>query len=178
MQVHRFEAVGEWLAPFAAALGSDRVGYRNHVCRVLNHYAAQAPDEGPISRPVLLAAAFHDLGIWTARTFDYLKPSVALALQQLRALGLEADAAEVRTLILQHHRVRSYRGAFERSVERFRRADWIDVSIGALRFGLPGPYLRDVRRAFPDAGFHCRLCVLAAGQFLRTPWRPLPMVRW
>ena len=174
----RCAEVDEVLAAFAPALGVDRTGYRNHVYRVLNHYAAQGGETAAPPRPVRLAAAFHDLGIWTAKSFDYLEPSVALALQHLRALGRDAEAPEMQALILQHHRVRRYRGPFEATVERFRRADWIDVSLGVLRFGLPLVHLREVRQAFPDAGFHCRLCLLAGRQFVRTPLRPLPMLRW
>ena len=64
------------------------------------------------------------------------------------------------------------------SVETFRRADWIDVSNGMLRFGLPRAVVREVRRTFPDAGFHRRLLQLTLRRFRRHPLSPLPMMRW
>ncbi len=71
-----------------------------------------------------------------------------------------------------------FRGPFERAVKTFRRADLVDVSLGLVRFGLPASQVRAVRKAFPKAGFHRRLLVQTARQFLRDPLHPLPMMRW
>ena len=62
-------------------------------------------------------------------------------------------------------------------MEGFRRADWIDVSLGMLSFGLSRQDRRRVFAAFPDAGFHLRLVQLSARQLLTRPWNPLPMLR-
>jgi len=173
-----FAGVDEALGPFAPALGRDFVAYRNHIHRALNHCLALAGGETTLPAAVLLAVPFHDLGIWTDRTFDYLGPSVRLARAHLAARGLEAHAAEVEALITEHHKVRPYRGPFAASVELYRQADWVDVSLGMVRFGLSGAHLRAVRAAFPDAGFHWRLATLSARQLLRAPLKPLPMFRW
>jgi len=173
-----FPEVDAVLEPFATALQNDFLGYRNHIHRVLNHCLALAGEGAELPRAVLLAAPFHDLGIWTAKTFDYLEPSVALAMAHLQRLGLEHEGPQVRAVITQHHKLRPYRGPFANTVELYRRADWVDVSLGVLRFGLPREHLRAVRAAFPDAGFHWCLATLTARQFLRTPLNPLPMLRW
>jgi hypothetical protein len=51
----------------AAALGRDFTAYRNHAYRVANF--CLAPDRAMQIEKVAIAAAFHDLGIWTAATF-------------------------------------------------------------------------------------------------------------
>jgi len=83
-----------------------------------------------------IAAAFHDLGIWTDATFDYLKPSVGLAVAHLRDTDRESWIPEVSEMILEHHKLSPYRRDPHSLVEPFRRADWVDVSRGLLRFGL------------------------------------------
>jgi hypothetical protein len=173
-----FPLVDQLLAPYAPVLGRDFIGYRHHIHRVLNHFLALRGSGAPLPLAVQLAAPFHDLGIWTDGSFDYLGPSVRLARASLTALGLEPHAGEVEALITEHHKLTRYRGPHAETVETYRRADFIDVSLGLLRFGLPRAHLSAVRRAWPDAGFHWRLATLTARQFLRTPLRPLPMVHW
>jgi len=159
-------------------LGGDLRGYCNHVTRVLGFLLALAPGLAADSEVLEVAAAFHDLGIWTDRTFDYLGPSRRLARAWLAENGLDERAAEVEAVIEQHHKLRPYRGPFAASVEAFRRADLVDVSLGAVRSGLDAEYVRAVRRALPNAGFHWRLVTLTGRQLLRSPLRPLPMLRW
>jgi len=173
-----FPLVDDILASHEEALGPDLPGYRNHVTRVLHFLFAIAPELRASEEPVLIAAAFHDLGIWTDRTFDYLAPSSRLAHDYLTAHGLDPLWQEVDLIIQQHHKVRSYRGPFSLSVESFRRADLVDVSLGLIRFGLTPQFIQSVRGVLPDAHFHARLLAFTSHQFLRTPLRPLPMVRW
>jgi len=45
-------------------------------------------------------------------------------------------------------------------VKRARRADWMDVSLGALSFGLPRARMRAIFARWPNAGFHKRLVQL------------------
>jgi hypothetical protein len=160
-----------------ADLGSDFNAYRNHVFRVINYCHVLANvDECP--QQVLIAAAYHDLGIWTGHTFDYLDPSVQLAMTYLDAKNLCHFAPEVETIIRQHHKVREFTGQFAPTVEVFRKADLIDVSLGRIRFGVPKTFINLMKSTFPNAGFHRQLIVFTVRQFVRTPWRPLPMVRW
>jgi hypothetical protein len=174
----RFPLVDDILGSHQEALGSDLQGYRNHVTRVLTFLFALAPDLRMSEPQILIAAAFHDLGIWTARTFDYLAPSSLLAHQYLETHGMAPLWPEVDLIIQQHHKLRPYRGPFSPSVEAFRRADLVDVSLGLVRFGLSPQFVQAVRGALPNAGFHARLLAFTGRQFLRTPLRPLPMIRW
>ena len=173
-----FALVDEILDLHAQALGPDLPAYRNHVTRVLHFVFAMDPQLQNTAQPLLIAGAFHDLGIWTAHTFDYLDPSSRLAQDYLKAQGLEPLWPEVDLIIQQHHKLRRYTGPFEASVEAFRRADLVDLSLGSIRAGLKPEFIRAVRLQFPNAHFHKRLVAFTGQQFLRTPWNPLPMMRW
>lgn len=172
-----FPTVDALLVEFRPSLGAALPGYRHHVHRVLNFYIALAGDTEEPPPSVLLAAAFHDLGMWTDATFDYLDPSVRIATRHLASIGESRLLPEVAALIVEHHKLGRYLGPFVDRVEPFRRADWIDVSLGLLRFDLPSGYVRAVQQALPDAGFHVELALRTLDQFGRTPWRPLPMLR-
>ena len=94
------------------------------------------------------------------------------------ANGREADAAAVAAMIQGHHQFTPCRGPHARLAEAFRRADWHFVSLGLLPMGVPRAWRRALLRAFPNAGFHATLLRLIGREFLRRPWRPLPMMRW
>ncbi|MBV7574713.1 phosphohydrolase [Pseudomonas sp. PDM32] len=173
-----FPLTDEILTSFALAIGADLQGYRNHIYRVLNFHAALSGTEGLPSDAVQIAAAFHDLGIWTDDTLDYLPPSIALATEYLDSRHRPQLKDEVSALILEHHKLRRYHGACADSVDPFRRADLVDVSLGLVRFGLPRSFIKTVQSTFPDHGFHSMLMKLSARQLLRSPLRPLPMFRW
>lgn len=165
------------LASHAEVLGDDFAGYRNHTRRVYELCAALASATVEQRERIAIAAAFHDLGIWTDGTFDYLEPSVRCARAHLEAIDRTNWLDEIEEMIRQHHKVRPYRGRAEWLVEPFRRADWIDVSLGLLTLGLPRAVVRNVRSRWPDAGFHWRLVRLAGSRLRTHPSSPLPMVR-
>jgi hypothetical protein len=178
MLLTRIDALDRVLEAHAAALGADFTAYRNHAYRVANLCVALRPCDGESFEKVALAAAFHDLGIWSARTFDYLPPSIALARDHAACHG-HADWREVlAAMIAKHHKIRRYRGASAELVESFRRADWVDVSHGALSFGLPRAALREIFAQWPDAGFHKRLVQLTLARVRTNPLSPLPVLKW
>jgi hypothetical protein len=177
MLITEVPVLDEVLHAHAAVLGRDGAGYRNHTYRMTNFCLALLGADARQGEKVVAAAAFHDIGIWTAGTFDYLEPSVAAATQYLVRSGRAAWVPEIGAMIREHHRLRAYRGESERLVETFRRADLIDVSHGLVRFGLPRRFLREVFSHWPDEGFHWKLVRLSLGRLLTHPWNPLPMVR-
>lgn len=168
----------ELLASYEGVVGADFVAYRNHVYRVINLCMALAQGEPVCMDKLTVAAAFHDLGIWTHDTFDYIPPSMELARQYLAERQRTSLEPEVNAMIAEHHKLRKVDGADKHMVELFRRADWIDVSLGVRSFGLGRGTLRELFARFPDAGFHRRLLALAARRTLRHPLSPLPMLRW
>lgn len=162
----------------AAELGDDLTGYRNHAYRVLNFCVALTSVNGEQLRRLFVATAFHDLGIWTNRSFDYLAPSAGLACAHLAETGKAEWQPEVSGMIAEHHRIRRARGAPHALIEPFRQADWIDISCGVLTFGLPRKVLREIFAAWPDAGFHRRLVQLSLRRLRTNPGSPLPMLKW
>ena len=80
-------------------------------------------------------------------------------------------------MVLEHHKLRPFRGDPEGLVEPFRRADWVDVTYGLVSFGLPRRLLREVFAVWPDAGFHKRLFELELTRLRTHPLSPLPMLR-
>ena len=162
---------------YAERFGRDQTPYRNHVYRVINLVAAQRPLSGDDLRKVELAGFFHDAGIWLAGTFDYLAPSARLACHYLTEHGLEAWRDEIHAMVLDHHKITATNRGRDSLVEAFRRADWIDVSLGLIRFGVSRERLREINHRFPNAGFHALLAALTARQLFTRPWRPLPMLR-
>ena len=69
----------EILATWQPVIGADYPGYSNHVYRMVLFCFALRDCTDDERRKVIIAGCFHDLGIWSDRTVDYLPPSVARA---------------------------------------------------------------------------------------------------
>jgi hypothetical protein len=164
----------ELLGAHAAELGKDFTAYRNHTYRVVNLCAAFSGPEQ--LEKMAIAAAFHDLGIWTDGTFDYLQPSIRLADAHLARSGRGDWTPEITAMIREHHKISAWKGNPGWLVEPFRRADWIDVT-RIRTFGLPRKLLREIFAVWPDASFHKKLVQLELKRLRTHPWNPLPMVR-
>ncbi|MFZ4524345.1 MAG: HD domain-containing protein [Chlorobium sp.] len=167
----------EALATFRQVLTVDYDAYRNHCMRVLNFCLAFAGDRADAENIITIAALFHDLGIWTDNTFDYILPSQQLARRYLEKSGRAAWCDEIIAMIGEHHKLTRYRANSLSLVEPFRKADWIDVSGGMLRFRLPDDFVTDVLEAFPNAGFHKKLVALSVERLKTHPFSPLPMIK-
>lgn len=159
-------------------LGPDFTAYKNHCYRVAAFCLALAGEQDQDRDKVFIASAFHDLGIWTHRTFDYLGPSCALAREYLMKTGRAAWADEVEAMITFHHKLTPYRRDPAWLVESFRKADWIDVLKGARRFGLPRGLVAEALSTFPNAGFHKRLLELTLERMKNNFFSPLPMMKF
>lgn len=178
MLLERLDPLDRVLDLHAVELGGDFTAYRNHTYRVVNLYAALAPCADATIEKVAIAAAFHDLGIWTAHTFDYLAPSIALACGHLECAGHDDWRDTVAGMIREHHKIRRFEGADAAFIEPFRRADWIDVSLGVLTFGLPRERLREILARWPNSGFHRRLTQLTFKRLRTNPLSPIPVLKW
>lgn len=172
MVVRHNEIVDAVLARHADALGESADTYRNHALRSLNYQALLLGHD--VSDQAALAWAVHDLGIWTAGTFDYLDPSATLAEQHAAELGIDRPERAVE-MVLEHHKLRPHPHG---ETETFRRADLVDVSRGLIRLGIPRGEVKDVVRALPYRGFHRFLAKGLTGHAVRHPGRPAPMLRW
>ena len=154
------------------ALGVDLAAYRNHVYRGLTYH--QALWGAPVPDWVALAWAVHDLGIWTAGTFDYLGPSSDLAPTLANEFGI-TEVRQAQTMITEHHKLRA---VGDPMAETFRIADRIDVSRGLLTSSLQRSFVKAVVGELPYLGFHAFLVRGLLGYAATHPQRPFPMVRW
>jgi hypothetical protein len=173
--LNRISTVDDVLNRHAMALRDDFVAYRNHVYRVVNLCAAIG-GRSELEK-IAVAAVFHDLGIWTNGTFDYIAPSIALAHDYLVAGAREDWTDEIEGMIADHHKITPSTADPDSLIEAFRRADWIDVTHALRGFGTPRPFVAHLFATWPSAGFHWRLLTLALDRFRSHPLTPLPMVR-
>ena len=154
-------------------------GIAIHVYRVVNFCLHLKQDiDNEQEEKIIIAACFHDLGIWTNNTFDYLQPSVVLAKEYLKRRNFEKWSVEIELMIDNHHKIRKYEDNNHPLVDVFRKADLVDVSLGIVKFGLPTDYIANVKSKFPNSGFHKRMTQLTVREFFRNPLKPLPVMKW
>ena len=172
-------AIDEILELWGKYLKKDYTPYKNHCCRVFNFCIALCGENQENVSKVGIAAAFHDLGIWTNGTLDYLEPSRKLAREYLSETNQGAWIEEIEAMIEMHHKLTRYK--FKSSsgwlVEHFRKADLVDVSMGIIKSGLPSSFVREVLSIYPNEGFHMRLLELTIQRLKTHPFSPLPMMR-
>ncbi len=164
------------LSEYKTDLGIHFDTYRNHVYRIYNFALLLDADKTNYEK-YAIAAAFHDLGIWSANTFDYLKPSIALAENYLIKNKKESWVNEISLMIDMHHKRSFYKGDFQETVEVFRKADWIDVTLSIKKYGLTKPEIKTVQKQFPFKGFHWFLTKQTFFNLLKNPLNPLPMFK-
>jgi predicted metal-dependent HD superfamily phosphohydrolase len=185
--IREHEIIERLFLPWRLSLGEAYEPYKGHVYRVLNHTCAllkpsynKLTEYGPakeIEERVAVAAAFHDVGVWLDRTFDYLEPSKTRAEDWLDERGRSSWKPEIDLMIDMHHKKSAYEGEHELLVEAFRKADLVDLTMGLQKFGLDHFYMDEVKKTFPYKGFHWLLIKGMGGWVLRHPLKPLPMMR-
>ncbi|HUM52398.1 MAG TPA: HD domain-containing protein [Chitinophagales bacterium] len=162
-------------ASYASVIGTDTEKYRNHVYRIFNYtlFLSNNADEEKYA----IAAFFHDVGIWTNNTFDYLQPSIELAKNYLQQSKKANWSEEIAVMIDNHHKTTIYKGNYSATTENFRKADWTDVSLGLIHFYIPSNYIKQVEKQFPYKGFHLFLTKLFTKNLFQHPLKPLPMFK-
>jgi hypothetical protein len=60
------------LEPWKSQIGVDYVGYKNHCYRVLNFCLFLHEVSDADKQKFVISAGFHDLGLWTEKTINYL----------------------------------------------------------------------------------------------------------
>jgi hypothetical protein len=168
--------VEQIIAENSIALGKDLEGYKNHVYRMVNYSLAPREATEDERLKIVIAGCFHDLGLWTAGTFDYLPPSAKLAGDYLKRSGLTDWTSEIGLMITQHHKLGIFAGS--ELVECFRKGDLVDLSLGFIRCGVSAEFIRLARSEFPNSGFHKRILSTAGRWICRHPLDPLPILKW
>jgi hypothetical protein len=174
----RIPLLEEILEEWRKEIGKDYQGYRNHVYRVVHFCSALHPCNEEEREKIIIAGCFHDLGIWTNNTFNYLEPSMELAKNYVKKERNASWLGEIDRMIYFHHKIRRLKDIHCPLVELFRKADLVDVSLGVIRFGLSKEQVRKIKRGFPNSGFHKRLLQLTLSEFKRNPLKPLPVMKW
>ncbi len=168
--------IDEILAEHKTSLGASYGGYRNHVYRMVNFCFAQRELSESERTKMIIAGSYHDIGIWSGKTFDYLPPSIELAEKYLDRSGHTEWIAEITEMIDQHHKLRPIRP--DSLAEVFRRADLTDVSLGVFRSGISKEQIRNIKHEFPNEGFHKKLLNVAGRWICRHPFRPVPVLKF
>jgi len=176
--VTSYKLVDEILAEYREAIKGDFDGYRNHVTRMLNFCHYLLPDiSEEDSRKLQIAAAFHDIALWTHDRVDYLVPSYQDCAKYLKAHGLDSWQQEIQIIIDMHHLLSTYTGPYQQLTEIFRKADLVDFSLGFIKHGVDKNFVKAVKRDIPNAGFHKTLMRFTVKQLGRNPFKPMPMLR-
>lgn len=168
--------IEELMARFKPVLAEDLEKYRNHVyrvflnCRLIDNTKSN-------EEKYATAAVFHDIGIWTNDTIDYLDPSIEEAKKYLIETNRPEWIEEIKLMIYWHHKTGKYKGKYETTVECFRKADWIDVSLGLFTYGFDSKTIKANRRLLPNKGFHWFLVKRIFKNLPRHPLKPLPMFK-
>jgi len=142
MIIEEHPLLDEILADWKNTIGDDFQGYRNHVhrmilcCFALKDLANEELSEEEKEK-IIIAGAFHDIGIWIDNTLDYLPPSIPPARKYLKNRRLESWSTEIESMINEHHKIREYKDTNYPLVELFRKGDLVDFSLGMIKFGLP-----------------------------------------
>jgi hypothetical protein len=170
------QIIEDLLSTFSSMTGKDHERYNNHVYRVFLN-CLLIDQEKKNEEKYALAAVFHDIGIWTNHTFDYLNPSIEQARLYLNKTGKAGWITEISQMIYWHHKISKYKGEYEQTVETFRKADWIDVSLGLLSFGIDKRIVKENRRKIPNSGFHVFLTKQTIKNFFKHPFNPLPVFK-
>jgi hypothetical protein len=159
-------------------IGGEYQGYRNHVYRMVHFCLALRECNDEEREKIIIAGAFHDIGIWIKDTVDYIPPSLPPAMAYLETRKQEAWSTEIELMITEHHKIREYKDTGYPLVEIFRQGDLVDFSFGLFKFGLSKDYINQVKAKFPNADFHKNLGKRAAKWFLKHPLNPVPMMKW
>jgi hypothetical protein len=177
----------ELLTPWKSIIGDDYPGYKNHVYRMVQFCWALKKVRGETlteddKKKIMIAGTFHDIGIWVGNTLDYLDPSIPPAMIYLESQDRSNWKQEIELMITEHHKLSPFIGTQLNQkeidiVELFRQGDIIDFSLGMIKFELPKSYIKEMKSAIPNKGFHLGLLKKGMRWFIRHPLNPAPMMK-
>jgi hypothetical protein len=110
--VHLNTTIESLLQNFKPLIDRDYDKYRNHVYRVFLN-CLLIDKEKDNEEKYAIASVFHDIGIWTNKTIDYLSPSIQQAKTYLLNAGKQDWTDEIILMIYWHHKTSRYKGIHE-----------------------------------------------------------------
>lgn len=168
-----FPRTNQILSSYKEELGNDFDRYLGHCQRVLRYMSALGM-RGEEKEVASVLVAFHDLGIWTHNTMDYLEPSVQLAIEYIQSNGLDINPETTRQVIGDHHKISVTTHPL---AEQLRKADLVDLSMGMIRFGISKEVIQKAKTDFPYLGFHAMITRKVLAHVVRNPLKPFPMLK-
>jgi hypothetical protein len=175
--VDSFEDIEKILSVYQEQIKVDYLGYKNHCIRLLNFLNYLHPVNSQEREKLVIAAAFHDIGLWTHKTIDYLPPSIFELNKYLTKIEKTEWVEEISKIIDMHHKITPYREKYELA-EFFRKADLVDFSLGIVNHGIPKEYVSSVKQKFPNEGFHKMLVVRTLKWVPLHPFKPMPIIKF
>lgn len=167
------------LSKYKQEFGGAYDVYRNHCLRVLSFaryilITESGFSDAQVQRAMPLmevALAYHDMGLFTDLTLEYLDPSAARAERDLKDTLSADDLLLVQNIILWHHKVSPWSGADVEGnaiVNAVRKGDWIDAT--TCLFG--GAFVRKGVSSGNIVAAHTDLPEMGFGKFLMAimPW--------
>lgn len=167
----------EHLQRFKKDIGGDYEGYRNHNLRVLSfalHFLRDIGVTPKEKKALAIAAAYHDVGLWSDRTLRYLTPSYIQSLKHVNE-----DLLLIHDCIEYHHKLTPFKSEHghrhDALVNAFRKADWIDASLGVVSHGMRRANVLKAQKELPNKGFHD---ALARFSLQWNGFQILSILRW
>ena len=170
--------IEEILLEWKERIGVDYDGYRGHIYRMYNFCLALYDCSEEEKEKIAIAACFHDIGLWSDHTLDYIPPSVVQVKKYLSEEKLDQWSEEIGLMVDFHHKVTPYKEEKYPLVEVFRKGDLVDFSLGIFKCGVPKDYIKSVKKTIPNAGFHKFLFKEAQKWFSQHPFSPPPFMKW
>lgn len=168
----------EILSPWKDKIGAEHEGYKNHCYRMIHFCLALHDCSEDERKKIIIAAAHHDIGLWSEGTVDYIPPSEAEARSYCQKHQLQNWEEEIALMVSEHHKLKSYTNNTYPLVEVFRKADLVDFSLGLIKKKVPRSTVKAVQAAFPNAKFHKFLMKGAWEWFSKHPLSLPPFMKW
>lgn len=142
------------LEKYKSVIGKDYDAYRGHLYRVLT-YTLHYLNGDETFLPIIGAAlVYHDIGLWTDNVLSYLEPGCRHANEAFNETLSKEELKLLENLIFWHHKVTPFMGLHEDVVNAFRKADWIDATLGFVNQEMPSSHIQYVQSTIPNKGFH------------------------
>ena len=176
LQNNRIESI---LKNYKQIIGNDYEAYRGHCHRIYNYIVLMKRSAELTQQDnyiLEIAIPFHDLGIWTAHTMDYLQPSFEAASTFVKQNKLDVDLFVLKTIIVNHHKLTFVKD--NKLAELLRKADMLDLSFGRLKSSLTKEELDCIKASFPYKGFQLVIFKKLMKHALKNITNPFPMLKW